>query len=226
MASPPNRTVAIVPVKRLDAAKQRLSAALAPAARHTLARAMLADVLAALDEVEELDALVVVTADPTVAADAGKAGAEVVHDPRESGQSAAAAIGIAHARERGCRRALLLPGDTPLLDAADVVDLLVRAAQRTPCVAIVSDRHGRGTNALLLDPPGAIEPSFGPDSFDRHLRACRERDVDHVELAPRSLTLDVDTPEDFEQLERALADTAAGAHRTRVALRGLERVTS
>ena len=43
---------------------------------------------------------------------------------------------------------------------------------------IVPDRHGSGTNALLLDPPTVITPAFGPGSFARHaaLAAAAGRD--------------------------------------------------
>ena len=91
-----------------------------------------------------------------------------MRDPDQPGQSQAAAIGIRYALAAGYERVLLVPGDTPLLDPAEVAALL---AQRGHAVAIVPDRHGTGTNALLLAPPDAIEPSFGPGSFERHVAA-------------------------------------------------------
>src|SRR5204863_514805 len=85
-----------------------------------------------------------------------------------------------------------LAGDTPLVDAGEVDDLLERAPERG--VAIVPDRHGAGTNALVLSPPDAIAPSFGPDSCERHLAAAGASGLPHaVERVP-SLALDVDTP--------------------------------
>jgi 2-phospho-L-lactate guanylyltransferase len=72
-------------------------------------------------------------------------------------------------------------------------------------VAIVPDRHGTGTNALLLTPPDAFAPSFGPGSFARHRAlagdACRVAELP-------SLMHDVDTPEDLRTLP-------SGAPRTR-----------
>ncbi len=77
-------------------------------------------------------------------------------------------------------------------------------------VVIVPDRHGTGTNALLLTPPDAIEPAFGPGSFARHRELAGTAGV--AELP--SLTLDIDTPEDLATL---LAGSA-GAPRTRALL--------
>ena len=40
--------------------------------------------------------------------------------------------------------------------------------------AVIPDRHGTGTNGLLMSPADAIGPAFGPGSCDRHLdRAAR-----------------------------------------------------
>jgi len=75
---------------------------------------------------------------------------------------------------------------------------------RSGRVAIVPDRHGSGTNALLLSPPDAIGPAIGPGSCARH--ADRARRAGHeVAVEPLdSLGLDVDTPDDLATLAAAL----------------------
>ena len=216
------RTLAIVPVKQLDSAKQRLAALLGAGAREALAQAMFTDVLAALRRVELLQRVAVVTGDATVAAAAQGDGVTVLDDPAPAGQSAAAAIGIRHAIARGYERVLLVPGDTPLLDPQEV-DALLAAATPVPSVTIVADRHGEGTNGLAIVPPGAFEPSFGPGSLERHLAAA-----DAAALACRvhscaSLAHDVDTPEDLAELWTQLDGRRGLAPRTRGALRQLDR---
>ena len=91
------RTITILPVKSLGAAKQRLSALLDRGAREVLAEAMFADVLAALDGVGGVEETAVVTGDSTAEAKAREAGVTVLRDRGEAGQSAAALIGICHA---------------------------------------------------------------------------------------------------------------------------------
>ena len=215
-------TIAILPVKSFGAAKQRLAGALGAAARHALAQAMFSDVLASLRLVRGLDAVAVVTADPAAGSIALREGVPVLEDTKQAGQSQAASIGIDHAQHEGFQRVLLVPGDTPLLDPAEVGDLLERAA----AVAIVPDRHLTGTNALLLAPADAIEPSFGPDSLARHTSAAETAGVDYsVERVP-TLELDVDTAEDLATLAAALEARPAGAPATREALRRLNRATA
>ena len=121
-------------------------------------RAMLADVLDALARVPELEQVLVVTANPLARELEGDPRIRVLHDDREAGQSAAAQIGIAHARDDGFERALLVPGDAPLLDPAELSGLLARPEP----LVIVPDRHGTGTNGLLSAPVDAFEPAFGP----------------------------------------------------------------
>jgi 2-phospho-L-lactate/phosphoenolpyruvate guanylyltransferase len=213
------RTIAILPVKSFGAAKQRLAGSLGAGSRGALARAMFSDVLASLRRVSGLDAVAVVTADRR-AEDAAIGGrVHVLRDTEQAGQSRAASIGIRHALATGFDRVLLVPGDTPLIDPSEVAGLLERA----PAVAIVPDRHLTGTNALLLTPPDAIEPSFGPGSLARHTAAARAAGVEYsVERLP-TLMLDVDTPADLSELAAALDERPGSAPSTRGALRQLDR---
>jgi 2-phospho-L-lactate/phosphoenolpyruvate guanylyltransferase len=194
------RTLAILPVKSFSRAKQRLSADLQPELRESLVEAMLGDVLDALAAVDALDT-VVVTDGELPAAIARDRGFEVLAD-HEHGHNAAARAGIVAALARGYDRALLVPGDCPALDTAEVEALLARPV-RSPSVLIVPDRHGTGTNALLLTPPDAMGPSFGPGSRARHAELARAAGANTEVVEVPSLALDVDTPEDLAALTAA-----------------------
>jgi len=213
------RTIAILPVKSFGAAKQRLAGALGSRSRKALAEAMLSDVLSTLRRVRGLDAVVVVTRDSQAESAAVRHRVPVLPDAEEAGQSNAASIGIRHALAAGFDRVLLAPGDTPLLDPVELAGLLERA----PAVAIVPDRHLAGTNALLLSPPDAIEPTFGPGSLARHTAAAERAGLEYSVERLRSLMLDVDTPEDLAELSRALAERPGEAPSSRRALRRLGR---
>jgi 2-phospho-L-lactate guanylyltransferase len=217
------RTIAILPVKSFGAAKQRLSALLASGSRQALAQAMFCDVLASLRHVPGLDSITVVTGDRVAESAAVGHGVHVLRDDMHAGQSAAALIGIHHAIAAGFDRALLVPGDTPLLDPQEVRALLADAAKRELSIVVVPDRHGTGTNALLLSPPAAIEPSFGPGSLERHLAAARAAELPHSVEEPASLLLDVDTPEDLAELSALLDQRRGHAPLTRGALAQLGR---
>jgi 2-phospho-L-lactate guanylyltransferase len=77
-----------------------------------------------------------------------------------------------------------------------------------PSVVLAPDRHGRGTNALLLDPPDAIDPAFGGDSRTGHAWLDSSADITFIEI-PGVLGLDIDTPDDL-LLAEAAAPEALG----------------
>jgi 2-phospho-L-lactate/phosphoenolpyruvate guanylyltransferase len=209
------RTAAILPVKSFSRAKQRLGGSVSEALRARLARAMVGDVLLALAETRTIELTIVVTREDSLAAAARRQGALIVTDAAEDGQSAAVGLGIERALAAGIERVLCIPGDCPALDPSELEGLLTA---RDGEVVIVPDRHGTGTNGLLLTPPDAIAPSFGPDSCERHRAlalaagvACR------IERTP-SLLLDIDTGADLAALRERLPGEGWRAPRTRAVL--------
>lgn len=207
---------AVLPVKRLYAAKQRLAAGLGGQERRNLAEAMVADVLEAIGAARTIERTIVVSGDPIAQELAAAAGAEVVPDPEDAGHVEAALAGIARAEVDGAECVVLLPGDCPLLDPRELDRLLTGLPEHY--VGIVPDRHGTGTNALALRPPGAIVPAFGEGSCARHVALAREAGIPFgVEELP-SLGLDLDTPADVIALTRELATRPGRAKRTAKAL--------
>jgi 2-phospho-L-lactate guanylyltransferase len=213
------RTAAVLPVKSFGDAKQRLGSLLGSGSRQALAQAMFQDVVAALRKVEGIEAIVVVASEPSVEFSADEH-IVLLEDEERAGQSPAALTGIRWAIASGFERVLLVPGDTPLLSPQEVDALLVGSPVD---VIVVPDRHGTGTNALLLQPPTAIEPSFGPDSLGRHVALAEAAGLTHrVEQVP-SLMFDVDTSDDLAVVAAAIEERRAIAPRTRGALRQLDR---
>jgi len=206
-------TLAVLPIKNFTEAKQRLEEALTPGPRRALAEAMFSDVLTALRRSSAVEDTLVVTRDHGAQQIAGGHGALVLDD-EEPGQSAAALLGVRYALEHQYERVLLVPGDCPMLDPREL-DALVAQPYKAPSAVIVADRHGTGTNALLLTPPDSLLPAFGPDSRERHV-ANAEMVGTPVELVSvASLELDIDTPDDLELLQSLLVRSHGGAAHTR-----------
>ncbi|MBS1863440.1 MAG: 2-phospho-L-lactate guanylyltransferase [Actinobacteria bacterium] len=209
------RATAVVPVKRFAVAKSRLGPGVEPARRPELVAAMIGDVLEAIGKARLIERTIVVSREPAAAELAAAAGAELLGDFDDSSHSAAALAGIAAAEAAGARCVALLPGDCPLLDPRELDKMLTGVPD--PYVAVIPDRHGAGTNALVLAPPSAIEPSFGEGSRDRHVAAARAAGIAYgVEELP-SLGLDLDTPADIVALTMRV-ERGGGAKRTARAL--------
>ena len=219
------RATAIVPVKRFARAKQRLLELLDRPARAALVKAMLTDVLAAVSRAAEVERVIVISGDGRAErialrnAQRTTTPLEVMRDPDDAGHSQAATLGIVRAKALGAECVALLPGDCPLLDAGELDRAL--AGMTPQRVAVVPDRHGTGTNALLLSPPDAIAPGFGEGSCERHVGRGRARGLDvAVEPLP-SLALDIDTPADLDLLAAELVADPAPAPATAAALAAL-----
>jgi len=207
------RTAAILPVKRFKDAKQRLRTHVSAELRAVLARAMVADVLDALARTPSIERVIVVSGEESLAQAASFPGAILVADDVESGQSAAVTRGVESARAAGAERVLCVPGDCPGIDADELEELLRAPAQAAREVVVVPDRHGTGTNGLLITPPDAIEPAFGEGSCARHLALARAAGVAVRIARPASLLLDVDTGADLDALRaHLLASPGAAAH--------------
>jgi 2-phospho-L-lactate/phosphoenolpyruvate guanylyltransferase len=212
----------VLPVKRFAAAKQRLAAGIDDERREALVAAMLEDALEAIGEARSVERTILVSDELRAIAAATEGGAEIVPDPEgdeapkpaasggAQGHSLAALAGIGRAEADGAECVVLLPGDCPLLDPRELDRLLTGLPPRY--VAIVPDRHGTGTNALVLTPPGAIRPAFGEGSRARHVAAAREADVPFAVEELPSLALDLDA------LTRELAERPGRARRTAKAL--------
>jgi 2-phospho-L-lactate/phosphoenolpyruvate guanylyltransferase len=204
-------TAAVIPVKRFSSAHDRLSETVSAADRQRLAEALFLDLLSKIRRSRTIDQVVVVTADENAARNARWLGHEVILQAEDGGHSQAAAAGARAAAEGGFERVAMLPIDCPLLDPRELDAHL----GRTPRAAlIVPDRHGTGTNALVLSPPDAFAPAFGPDSCARHVSRARAAGVGFGVEPIESLAADLDTPEDLTRLRDALIVNPQPALRT------------
>jgi 2-phospho-L-lactate guanylyltransferase len=205
------RTTAIIPVKGLSGANSRLDAVLSVEERARLAEALFLDLIMKLPRSRCIDDILVVTADPSVARQARWFEHQVLVQESDEGHSEAAAAGARAAMADGAERVAMLPVDCPMLDVEEV-DARMGRSPRT--VLIVPDRHGTGTNALVLDPPDVFMPVFGPDSCSRHVSRARAAGISFALEEVESLATDLDTPEDMSLLRDKLLLDPQPAPRT------------
>ncbi|MGH7041518.1 MAG: 2-phospho-L-lactate guanylyltransferase [Acetobacteraceae bacterium] len=195
---------AALPVKGFAGAKQRLGPALTAAQRRALAAAMLEDVLEALGAAS-LAGILVNTEDPEAAALARARGAEVMAEDAAIGHTGAVAAMARRLAAAGRSAMLVLPGDIPRITAAEIAALCAAAGPR-PSFTIAPARDERGSNAVLLAPPGAVSLRFGDDSFFPHLDAARRAGIEPRVVALPGVGLDIDTPDDLLVLRQAAVD--------------------
>jgi len=190
---------AVVPLKSPETAKSRLSVGLDASARRRLVFAMARQVVRTLVQTPEIADVAVVTASPEVAASVEREGATVIWQGTDAGTAEACRCAVAHLSATA-GSLLMISGDIPLI-CTEAVAAFAGLAQQAPLVAIVPDRRGQGTNALLCAPPALVPPCFGPHSFRRHLAAARERGVEVRVIESDVLSLDIDDLDDLRELQ-------------------------
>ena len=198
----------VVPIRGADRGKSRLGPALDPEERSALVLGMLARTLTVVGEWPAAAMIWVVTNDTDAARLARRSPrVTVVADPLHDGLNGALRAASSAAAAAGATAVLFLPADLPLI-GRPALDTLLEAADATmaagngrPIVVVAPADARTGTNALLLSPPGIIEPSFGPQSLEAHLRAGAAADASMQLVIDPALGFDLDTPDDLFRLE-------------------------
>jgi 2-phospho-L-lactate guanylyltransferase len=191
---------AIVPVKPIRYGKSRLANVLNGEERKDLNRELLIHTVDTLVALPEIEHVLVVSRDPEALALAREHGARTVLENGTPGLNLALARATIVAKTHITRGVLIVPADLPLITPEDIRTLLERAKD-PPVVVIAPDRRREGTNALLICPTGLIEYRFGPGSFQRHCELAMKAGARLEICELPSLALDVDLPEDLDQLE-------------------------
>jgi len=190
----------LVPVKDLRNAKQRLSPTLDSSARTELAQAMLADVLHAIANYDA-DHVSLVTSDPFALDLVNQHRFEVIRDDSNVSETDAIAMATELCASRGVQSTLVVPGDIPLIEAEDIRAIYDSAPPKGSVLVPSNDK--RGSNAILRRPAALFPLRFGSDSFMPHLAAAIATDTSCVVLSLSRIGLDIDTPEDIQQLADA-----------------------
>lgn len=208
--------VALIPVKGFRNAKQRLGPLLSCAGRELLAEAMFRDVLGQVMPAKGLAGTCVVTGDDRVSQIAANAGAAVIREHAENGETGAVDFARARLKNTGCEAVLIVPGDMPLVRTADIEQILAEAPESAadPFALLVPSHDRLGTNALLLAPPDVIQLRFGYDSFNYHLSQLQEHGLPPRFICNENIALDIDEPAD---LRRFLSSDRPDSEATRVA---------
>lgn len=193
-ASLPRRATVVIPVRSFEGAKSRLGAVLDAEERRALVERLLVRTVSVALATRGVAEVIVVSPDPDVLELAVACGARPV---LQQSRGLNPALQEARAAAPVAQRLLILPGDLPTVSPTILAGVLSAGdAAGTPSVCLAPDRHGRGTNALLLDPPQVIDPAFGGDSRAAHAWLASSADVPFVEV-PDVLGLDIDTPDDL-----------------------------
>ena len=200
---------AVVPIKDIGDAKQRLASVLGVEERRNLFLVMVEDVLAALAKVSLLDGVMIVSRDPEAQRLATQYKARLLEESKNQGHTTAVAYAVRVLKQEGVDGMLQIPGDVPLVRAAEIEEVL-RAHGPAPSITIVPSRDKMGSNCVLCSPPDVMPLQFGINSFYLHLQSAQKHGLCPQVLTFPGIALDVDTPEDLRLLIQKVVPSRTG----------------
>ncbi len=190
------RPWAILPVKEMAGAKQRLAALLSPEERIALMRVMVEDVVAALCGASGLAGIALVTLDPWASELAARHRLRVITEGARDGHTGSVTAAADLLAREGATAMLTMPGDIPGVTPAEVTAIIM-GAQTSPAFVIAPAHDELGSNAILMSPPGAVPLRFGEDSYFPHLAAARAKGITPQILRLPGIAMDIDHPADI-----------------------------
>lgn len=186
---------ALVPVKELNASKQRLTSVLSPAEREELMLAMLRDVLTAIQGVTVFDGLLLVSRSRKAQSLARDFVNDIFMESSGSDHSRAVTEGNRYLKERyGVDSSFAISADIPGVTSNDL-GLVIEYHDR---VTLVPDASGEGTNAVLASPPNALAYQFGAGSLKKHMASAEAAGISPSIMPVTSMAHDIDSPGDLE----------------------------
>jgi 2-phospho-L-lactate/phosphoenolpyruvate guanylyltransferase len=187
---------AVVPIKELDGAKQRLAPLLSPAQRRALIEVMMGEVLEAVAETSSLAGIIVVTVDPQATALATRLGARVVTDGARDGHTGSVMGGVRLLLKEGRGGMLTLPADIPAVTPQEI-SLVVGAHLPGRSFTIAPAHDLLGSNTVICSPPDAVPLRFGDNSYYPHLEAAEKGGIEPTVMPQPGIAMDIDHPVDL-----------------------------
>jgi len=191
---------ALVPVKRFESSKSRLSSVLNVVERKELSELLLTNTLSVLTQASAISEIVIVSSDEVAMEIARRNGAEVLRESKDNGVNAAIALADDYSFENGAEATLVIPQDLPLLIAADVNMICMKAEYPDRCLVVCPSIRYDGSNALLRKPSRLLKTYYDEDSFNAHIRAARKSGIPTKVFLSKRIMLDLDTTEDIKIL--------------------------
>jgi 2-phospho-L-lactate guanylyltransferase len=174
---------------------------------------MVEDVLEAGTTCDRIDQVVVDTADPRVGALAMRYGARVMAEPEVPGLINAVTHAAKIFSAEGVDVMIFLPGDTPLVSVEELEVVLDGIGQKNEAeFLIVPASDLGGSNCVVCSPPDCMTFGFGEDSFRRHLKLAKERGIEPMVAKLPGIGLDIDTPDDLQELVNEIIRQGIKSH--------------
>jgi 2-phospho-L-lactate guanylyltransferase len=188
------KTAIIIPIKKFDKSKTRLSPFLNPTERKELTECLIIDLLGKLCELEDSQ-IIIVTGERINSLEKFN-DIVTINEINVSGVNNAIGIANEFIEKNGFRESLIIPIDLPLLSTKDIKDIIKFSGRFENGICIVPSRRYDGTNVLLRKPNLIIDTFYDNNSFYNHIKKTVEKKKVVKIFTYENLMIDLDTIED------------------------------
>jgi len=189
------RTAIIIPIKRFEKSKTRLSGFLSQEQRAWLCHLMVNDLIEKMSELEESN-MFLVTNEIIPIPEKSKEKVVVLFEGRSSGVNDAVKIADCYIEKNKFDSSIVIPIDIPLLTLKEIKEIISFARDYKEIISMVPSNRFDGTNILLRKPHSIINTSFDNNSFFNHFRKALDNGVSLKIFYYDNLKLDIDTIDD------------------------------
>ena len=193
---------AIIPIKELKQAKQRLSSNLSHQQRESLAIAMAKDVIKAAIDSKKIDKVLIVSRDPEVQKIAQDYQCHLLNTKQDQSLNEAIMIGIDYVQKLNGTLALTIASDIPLVTAPYIDEVIQSHLNNSADISLVSNRQRQGTNALCCSLPTPFNTHYGTNSCQKHQQEAKTHQLNYQQQENEQLALDIDTLSDLKLLQK------------------------
>ena len=205
------KTAIIIPIKKYEKSKTRLSPYLSFEERKCLTRMLVLDTLEKVYQLKNSQTIVVSSEilqlpnkfHDVVIIDEDSSGSSATDSSSSSsrGNGVNNAINLANKfieNSYHCfSESIILPIDLPLLSIEDLQKIINYSRRFENCVCIVPSKRYDGTNLLLRKPNSIVDTFYDNNSFYNHIKAANEKRLIIKIFNYQSLMIDLDTFEDI-----------------------------
>lgn len=189
------RTAIIIPIKRFEKSKTRLSGFLSQEQRAWLCNLMVNDLIEKMSELEESN-LFLVTNEIIPIPEKSKEKVVVLFEGRSSGVNDAIKIADCYIEKNKFDSSIVIPIDIPLLTLREIKEIISFAQNHKEIISMVPSNRFDGTNILLRKPHSIIDTSYDHNSFFNHFKKALDIGVSLKIFYHENLKMDIDTIDD------------------------------
>jgi 2-phospho-L-lactate/phosphoenolpyruvate guanylyltransferase len=190
---------AIVPVKRLQEGKSRLAGCLRKDQRLLLSYSMILKTLNEIVQVKDINGIILISTDAKILEIAKEYGVISISENGFADLNRAIRMATDKVLDKRGESVVIIPTDLPFITKYELLEI-IKSFRQSNLVLLIPDRKRKGTNIMLLTPPGIIQYNYGSKSFDAHRQSSANKNIKFCIHESNKLQLDIDTKNDYLHL--------------------------